>query len=38
MLTGLHPNHVVLLSRPEVDEYLRAALGDDDTSWIVFLR
>jgi len=38
MLTGLHPNHVVLLSRPEVDEYLHAAFGDDDACWVAFLR
>ncbi|MPY95173.1 MAG: hypothetical protein GEV08_19595 [Acidimicrobiia bacterium] len=38
MLTGLHPNHVVLLSRPEVDDYLHAAFGDDDACWVAFLR
>lgn len=38
MLTGLHPNHVVLLSRPEVDEYLNAAFGEDDACWVAFLR
>jgi hypothetical protein len=38
MLTGLHPNHVILLSRPEVDDYLRSAFGDDDACWVAFLR
>jgi hypothetical protein len=38
MLTGLHPNQVVLLSRPEVDEYLRATFGDDGACWVTFLR
>jgi hypothetical protein len=37
MITGLHPNHVVLLARPEVDEYLTAAFDGDDTCWAAFL-
>lgn len=37
MITGLHPNHVALLARPEVDEYLVATFAGDDTCWAAFL-